>query len=128
MFSLPLVALALQINRVFPIEDVQHLIDARAPPPQVTFVRGDLVGYRALVVPTRIPDTATVSMEASRLHLHDPETFRRCVWDGAVSYDEKKEIVAHMLQWRIATNQTELDHHLCDHEDGSVFADVMDAL
>lgn len=134
MFPLHIFTLCLQINRIFPIHDVQHLINARTPPPRVYRIEyGDLVGYDAMIlVPTKLPTTAILSTEASRMHLflHDSNRFRRCVWEGHVTVDEKKEIITNMLQWLTTNNQTNyaLDHRFCDYEDGTIFTEVVDEM
>lgn len=132
MLALPLLALSLQINRIFPIKDMQHLINARTRPPRVHKVEyGDLVGYDAMVaVPTKLPTKAILSIEADRMHLflHDSTRFRRCVWEGHVTIDEKKEIMTHMLEWFTTSNTTSVDYLFYDYEDGMLFAEVVDEL
>mgnify|MGYP006143336213 CR=1 FL=1 len=128
-----LAASSLQINRIFPMEEVRHMIDARLPPAKTTIVaHGDLSGFVARIVPTNVQSRVVLSMRASRMHLflHEDTRFRLCCWDGHVSYDDKKLIVRDMGIWLDETNQPEahLKHMLCDDEDDSVFSEVVDDL
>ena len=70
---------------------------------------------------------AVVSYEAQRIHifLHDGQQFRQCVWHGHVTYDEKIEIVRHMMVWFNETTALPSSHLIVDHEDGTVFTDVL---
>ena len=114
---------AIQINRLFDLPDVIHLVKARTPPPKVNQVAyGDLKGY---FVSTKMPTHAVLSFESNRIHLflHDNKSIRRCVWDGSVTFDDKKEIMYNMMTWW-NENRTCFDHMLINYEDGEVFTDV----
>lgn len=122
--------LALHVNSWFLITDIEHLIKPRIKS-KVKY-EGNFKGYNGLIVPTKIPKHAVVStetIESTRMHffLHDEERFRNCVWDGEVSYGDKKDIVTSVVKW---LNQTDysIEHLLYDYEDGSVFTEVIEEL
>ena len=120
--------LGIQINRLFPLDDVMHLVIARTPPPKTTRIEyGDLKGYDTMITSTKMPTHAVLSFEANRIHLflHDNEFVRRCVWDGPVTFDEKKDILYNMITWWKDSNHTCLDQNLVNYEDGVVFTDVI---
>ena len=127
-YTLVSLCVSLQINRLFAISDVQNLIDARTE-----FVRSKRMyghigpSFIGTAVPTRKAKHAVVSYEAQRIHifLHDGQQFRRCVWHGHVTYDEKVEIVRHMMVWFNETTALPSSHLIVDHEDGTVFTDVL---
>lgn len=129
MLSLYLLTLCVQINRMFPLEDVMHLVAARTPPPKITRIGyGDIAGYGAAFVPTKLPEYAILSFESNRMHLflHDHDLVYRCVWDGPVTFDDKKEIVSDMMTWWCSyPNHVQFDHRLTSHEDGVVFTDAL---
>lgn len=128
--------LSLQINRIFPTRDVMHLIRPRVARPHIQTVYGDPEGYDAAIVPTNLPSTTVAVLVSSRMHffLLDSATFRYCVWEGYVTFDEKKEIVADMMSWVTQVNQTRYqtsrappsipNHTFYDYEDGLVFTEV----
>ena len=120
---------AIQVNRIFPIDDVMHLVRGRTVPPNIESLKENPSAAKAMIVPTAQPRRAILSLKSSRMHLflHDCTRFRRCVWDGDVSYDDKKEIVSNMIRW---LNQTEFqtEHLFFDDEDELVFSEVIDDL
>jgi len=73
-----------------------------------------------MIQATTIPKYAIVSYESDRLHLfeNDKERICRCVWDGHVRFDEKKEIMKNMFTWWKEQTDSCLDHRLEDYEDG----------
>ncbi len=117
---------AIQVNRIFPIDDVMHLIRGRTVPPQIKTLQESPSAAKAMVVPTAQPRRAILSLKSSKMHmfLHDCTRFRRCVWDGDVSYDDKKEIVSNMIRW---LNRTEFqtEYLFFDDEDELVFSEVI---
>ena len=118
--------LSLQINHMFPLQDVEHLLIKRLSEPKFFRLEyGDLKGFDAMVQSTKMPKHAILSYESNRLHffLHDEERICRCVWDGIVRYDEKKDIMKHMLSWWIQRH-SQLDQRLVSYEDGVIFAEV----
>ena len=61
--------------------------------------------------------------------IHDRECISKCMWDGHVSYDDKKEIVSNMMQWWVAdANHTLRTHRLVSYEDGLVVNEVVHEL
>ena len=119
--------MSLQINRLFAISDVQNLIDARTEFVRSTRIYGHIgPSFIGTAVPTRKAKHAVVSYEAQRIHLflHDGQQFRRCVWHGHVTYDEKIEIVRNMMVWFNKTTDLACSHLIVDHEDGTVFTDI----
>ena len=125
--AIHVLCVAMQINKMFPIGDIYHLVKPRLTPPIVKRAYGDLEGYRAMVTPTKKISHACLCIESARMHffLHDGERFRRCVWDGCVSFDDKKEIVLNMMNWMVKTEHANLDYLLHAHEDGLVFNEVV---
>ena len=122
---------SLQINRLFTLDQVQHILRERLPKPKLFFIAyGDLQGYKGMIEATSIPKHAIVSYEADRLHLfvHDKERICRCVWDGQVRFDEKKEIMKNVFMWWQETTNSCLDHRLVDYEDGLAFTETMEDL
>ena len=122
--------LSLQINRMFPVHDVQHLLQERASKSNVIYTEfGDLKGYDCMIHSTRIPTHAILSYESDKLHifLHDEERISRCVWDGTVRFDEKKDILKNMLTWWTKKHPM-LDQRLINYEDGVVFAETLKEL
>lgn len=139
---------SLQINRMFTYQDVKHLLVPRMPPLKISKMEyGDIKGYKAMIVPTKIPkdvilcmkpeciddlfnaDTISDLEHSTRMHffLHDKERVRACFWDKDVSYDEKKEIVLNMMEWLQKLGH-KFDHLLYDYEDGSVFKEVSEEM
>ena len=126
-YTLVALCLSLQINRLFAISDVQNLIDARTEFVRSTRTYGHIgPSFIGTAVPTRKAKHAVVSYEAQRIHLflHDGQQFRRCVWHGHVTYDEKIEIVRNMMVWFNETTELPCSHLIVDHEDGTVFTDI----
>ena len=126
-YTLVALCLSLQINRLFAISDVQNLIDARTEFMRSTRIYGHIgPSFIGTAVPTRKAKHAVVSYEAQRIHLflHDGQQFRRCVWHGHVTYDEKIEIVRNMMVWFNETTELPCSHLIVDHEDGTVFTDI----
>jgi hypothetical protein len=121
--------MSLQINRMFQIEEINHLVIPRLSHPKVRIEYGDVKGYDGMVVPTKRPEHVVLCMESSRMHffLHDYERVRVCLWDKGVTYDEKKEIVLNMMQW-LQEFEYSFDHLLLDHEDGCIFTEVSNEL
>ena len=117
--------LSLQINRMFPLQDVEHLLIKRLSEPRFRVEYGDLQGFDAMIQPTKIHKHAILSYESNRLHffLHDEERICRCIWDGIVRYDEKKDIMKNMLSWWIQRH-SQLNQRLVSYEDGVIFAEV----
>lgn len=124
-----LLAFGLQINRMFPLNDVMHIVARRTVPLRTEY--GDFEGYDGMVVSVKIPTHAIVSLESDRMHLflHDEERVCRCVWDGSVTFDDKKEVVTDMMKWwGNESNRSLLDHRLISYEDGCVFTEVIEEL
>ena len=117
-----------QINRMFPIQDVIPLIRARSPPPERRTIleQDDLARLSAKIVSTKTPRRAVVSIKSDRMHifLHDKKQIRRCVWDGVLSFDDKKKIVSYMLQWHRAAGDDQFEYALSNTEDQQIFAEV----
>ena len=128
MLSIHMLCVSLQINRMFQMQEIKHLVLPRLPPPKVRIEYGDFKGYTGMVVPTQ-PEHVVLCMEANRMHffLHDYERVRVCLWDKGVTYDEKKEIVLNMMQW-LQESEYSFDHLLLDHEDGFIFTEVCNQL
>jgi hypothetical protein len=125
MFAIHLLCVTVQINRMFAIDDIYHLVKPRLSPPKITRAFGDLEGY-AMTTPTRKISHACLCMESARMHffLHDGERFRNCLWDGFVTYDDKKEIVVNMMKWIVKIDHVNLDYLLHAYEDGVIFNEV----
>ena len=120
---------SLQINRLFSIDQVQHILRERLPKPKSFYIAyGDLEGYKSVIETTA--RHAIVSYESNRLHLfvHDKKRVCRCVWDGEVRFDEKKEIMKDMFMWWQETTNTRFDHRLVDYEDGLAFTEIIEDL
>ena len=118
--------LAFQINKMVKIEEINHIIKHRVSPVKYSkFSLGDFISKS--LVPTKIPKNAILSLENSKLHIftYDSVSIRRCLWDGRVTYDNKKIIVNNMMKWLNETGNN-CDHYIYDYEDGYVFIDVMD--
>jgi hypothetical protein len=118
-----------QVNCVFPIQDVYHVISNRLVDSRVNRIGfGDSSGYDAMAkVSAKQPLYAFSCMESNRMHffLHDGLSFRLCLWDGRVSFDDKISIVKSMTQWlQRETGGIYLEHLVFDYEDGVVFTDV----
>ena len=131
MLHLYFMVVGIQLNSCFLIKDIQHLLNRRIDDSyKVTILYGDIEEIRGLVVPTRIPQHAIVAVESSRMHylLHDSESFRRFLWDGYVSYDEKKEILINVMKWLNQTEHSIQSAQIYDHEDGSIFNEVLEEL
>lgn len=127
-YTLVALCVSLQINRLFGISDVQNLIDARTDSVRSVRIYGHIgPSFIGTAVPTRKAKHAVVSYEAQRFHifLHDGQQFRQCVWHGHVTYDEKIEIVRHMMMWFNKTTDLSCSHLMVDYEDGTVFTDVL---
>lgn len=120
-----------QINKVFPLTDVAHLVAARVSRLQPKLAYGNLTAYtnayHSAIVPTKMTQHVIVSLKSDKMHffLHDNLRIRRCVWDGCVSIDEKKSIVCNMAFWLTHNTKFATDHFLYDFEDGSVFTDIL---
>lgn len=149
MLHLYFMVFGIQLNSWFLIKDIQHLLNRRF---EETYKvsHGDMEEIRGLVVPTKIlaaegrcqdleigrsphslrPKHAIVAVESSRMHflLHDSESFRRFLWDGYVSYDEKKEILINVMKWLNQTEHSIQYAQMNDHEDGSIFNEVLEEL
>ena len=123
------ICLALQINRRFPLTEVQHLINARTQLYKTKYHSLDCDSMLTFgkIVSTKLPEHAILSMEAHKIHifLHDDCNIRRCVWDGDMSFDRKTSVVHNLIQW---LNETENSYNytLMDHEDSCVFYSVLD--
>lgn len=131
MIFLLLALSSLQINRPFSLHQVQHILQERLPKPKLFYIAyGDLEGYTGMIQATGIPKHAIVSYESNRLHLfvHDKERICRCVWDGQVRFDEKKEIMKNMFVWWKETTNSYFDHRLVDYEDGLAFTETIQDL
>lgn len=124
MLVVPLLLMALQINWSVSSDDVRSLLKKRTSPPAIYKAYGNGL-WKGVVVST--PQRVMLSLRSSKLHLflHDGHKFRTCLWDGHVTFDEKKEVVLDMLQ---SLNLTGTPHEIYTYEDGVVFADVMDEL
>ena len=120
---------SLQINRMFTLQDVKHLVRARIDIRKKRIEYGDFPKFDLVLVPSKIPKDVILCLESDRMHifLHDWERIRSCVWDGNVTFDDKKEIVCNMMQWLNKTTYR-FDHLLYDIEDGIVFSEVVDEL
>jgi hypothetical protein len=131
MLPVTLLTISYQINCMFPIEDVHHIIANRLPKLKVKRIGfGDIAGYDSIVgISTQQPRYAFSCIESNRIHyfLHDGDRFRLCVWDHHnVSFDDKVAIVRNMVQWvQKETGGIHLEHLLFDYEDGVVFTDVL---
>lgn len=129
MLVVAILVTATQVNRIFPIDDVMHLVRGRTVPSKIEILKENNPTAKAMIVPTAQPRRAILSLKSSRIHLflHDCTRFRRCVWDGDMSYDDKKEIVTNMIRW---LNQTEFqtEHLFSDDEDELVFSEAIDDL
>jgi hypothetical protein len=131
MLHLYFIVLGIQLNSWFLIKDIQHILNSRFEETyKVSILYGDMEEIRGLVVPTRIPKHAIVAAESSRMHflLHDSESFRRFLWDGYVSYDEKKEILINVMKWLNQTEHSIQSAQIHDYEDGSIFNEVLEEL
>lgn len=129
MLIVNLLFLSLQVNSWFPIYDVKHILVPRILKLKLNaHVYGDVEGY-GRIVPTRAPEHAVVSANDNRMHffLHDTTCVRHCLWDGKVSFKDKKEIVTSLVEWLDSVNIS-TSHYLYDHEDGTVFAEVTNEL
>ena len=118
---------SLQINRMFPLNDVKDFLKHRDGNLRGRIEYGDFEGYDGMVMQVNMPTHVTISLESSRMHafIHDKTRVCRCMWDGDVSFDLKKEIVMNMLQWSNDVLNTSLCHRLIDYEDGCVFTQVV---
>ena len=130
MLPVALLTMSYQINSVFLIDDVHHIISERLPKVEVKRIGfGDIAGYYSMArVSTKQPRYAFSCIESNRIHyfLHDGDRFRLCVWDDHVSFDDKIAIVRKMVMWiQKETGGIHLEHLLFDYEDGVVFSDVL---
>lgn len=128
MLFVHLLTVALQVHSLFDIPDVRHLMAPRLVHLQLRArVYGDAEGF-GKIVPAKVPDRVAVAFDADKMHffLHDAERIRRCLWDGDVSFDDKKCIATSLVEWLDSVNVSTA-YFLYDHEDGSVFAEVTNA-
>tara|TARA_Y100000748_G_C15501600_1_gene490334 strand:+ start:2980 stop:3399 length:420 start_codon:yes stop_codon:yes gene_type:complete len=128
MLSINLLFLAFQVNSWFRLSDLEHIIEPRRKHLVASYDNDKFKGYTGVITPTKIPKYVIAASERKRMHffLHDKERFRCCLWDGEVSYDDKKDIVTSAVKW---LNQTErIDYLLHNEEDGLVFSEVLQKL
>ena len=122
-----ILALSFQINSIFLVKDVQHLMKQRVENTNKISIRyGNLQEYDAVIISTKIPKHAILCYESDRLHifLHDKKAICRCIWDGIINYNEKKHIMKNMLSWWIQNN-SQLDQRVVNYEDSIVFSQVI---
>jgi hypothetical protein len=125
MLCVYVLSVALQLHSMFSVHDVKHLMVPRMLKLQLrASLYGDVEGF-GKIVPAKVPDRVAVASVADKMHffLHDTERIRRCMWDGAVSLDDKKSIATSLVEWLESVNVSTA-HLIYDHEDGSVFAEV----
>lgn len=125
-----LLTLSFQINRMFPITDVMHLVEAKTPNPKIIYVEGNIVDFKSMITSANIPTHATLSYKSDRIHIfvHDCNCITRCIWEGNISFDEKKEIVNNMIKWWFNGNNKLFNHRLVKYEDGLIFTEVLEEL
>ena len=61
------------------------------------------------------------------LFLHNNECIFDCVWDGHITFDEKREIMLNMLKWWSNYNTT-LHSRIINNEDDSIFSEIIKEL
>jgi hypothetical protein len=128
IFLLFAVSSSLQINRMFAIGEVKHLLRHRLPRPKVCQIDYDnLFQYKHIIQSTKLPTHVNICYESNRLHLflHDEERICRCVWDGKVRFKEKKIILKNMLMWWQDNDNSMLDQRLLDYEDCLAFVEII---
>ena len=125
MFFVVTCCVALQVHGWFRYKDVQHLINPRVHKylAKGRIEYGDWRGFDSMIASSRIPTHVVVVSEQSHIHffLHDTQKFRRCLWDGRMAFDEKKNITLTMMKWWQNATELECDHRMFDFEDGAVF-------
>jgi len=125
-----MICAGVQVNSLFSIADVHDLVKSRTVTTNTRFfTQSDFKHFEIGRELTRAKPHAILSLESGRLHvfLHDTMRVRRCLWDGDVMYDDKKEIVACMMSW-LSTTDLPTDHLLVPYEDGQVFTEVMEEM
>lgn len=130
MLLINLVILSLQINQQFNIKDVEQLIFSRSTKKYQHFTRiytTDITVVVGKIISTKAPKFAIISMESNRMHffLHDNKILYKCMWDGIVRTDDKKEILINMMNWWEKQNTTSFVSRIVDYEDGCIFADII---
>lgn len=129
MILFQILTVGLQINSMFPLHDVMHIVAKRTVPLRTEY--GDFDGYDGMVLSAKIPTHAIVSLVSDRIHffLHDEKRVCRCMWDGSITFDDKKDVVMDMMKWWTnKSNRLLLDHRLINYEDGCVFTEVIEEL
>lgn len=140
MFIINLFYFSLQINKLFPINDVQHIVNSRSKQPKwINFENLDInkpLQYR-LTVSTKLPTHAILSLKSKKLHmfLHNGDKICRCIWDGNVSFNDKRKIVKNMVKWvkntqykKYMIKNIQNVEYIKDIEDQIIFIDVFNEL
>ena len=126
MLIIHLLYITFQINKIFPVNDIYHLVKPRLHSPKIRYLNGDLQEYRSIISPTQNITHVCVCMESTRMHffLHDGIRFYNCAWEGKVSYEDKKKIVFNMKKWIVKTDYINLENIPYTHEDSIIFNEV----
>lgn len=125
-----LILSSLQINRMFLLQDVIHIIQSRTNTPKITLLQDiSIETLKSEVHTTKPPKFVIVSLKSDKLHmfLHDYEYISRCVWGDVMQFKEKKEIILNMLQWW-DKEYTAFDANIVNYEDKLAYIEVLQDL
>lgn len=130
MLLINILTISIQINRLFFLKDIQHIISQRDNRKAYSFEYLDIDAYNSFIQTTKIPKFATLSYfeDCDRLHIfvHDKKIISRCVWDGEeVSLHHKKKVIENMLTWWIQNNHSQFEQRQLSYEDGIVFSEAI---
>ena len=127
MYLYLLILSSLQINRMFLLQDVMHIIQSRTNTPKITLLQDiPIETLKSKVYTTKRPKFVIVSLKSDKLHmfLHDYEYISRCIWGDVMQFEEKKEIIRNMLQWW-DKEYTAFDANMVNYEDKLAYIEVI---
>ena len=92
------------------------------------------LALEGMVVPTKKPERAILSLESSRMHIFllKEIEIHNCLWDGCITYEDKKSIMTNMLTWlkkiKKYNKKEIITGNLVDFEDVNVFEESINDL
>lgn len=119
--------LSLQINSLFRISDVKHIIQSKYPAPKINNIYKDLKNLDDMIISTKLSTYAILSYDSNKLHIFflNSNCITNCLWDDKLVIEQKKKIINNMLEWWYNGTNKICDFNLKKDDDIIAFNEVI---
>lgn len=119
--------LSLQINSLFRISDVKHIIQSKYPAPKINNIYKDLKNLDDMIISTKLSTHAILSYDSNKLHIFflNSNCITNCLWDDNLVIEQKKKIINNMMMWWHNGTHKIFDFTLTKDDDITAFNEVL---